>query len=107
MNIECKRCGACCQNAYISMENIKLGTKQGKDFSEWLYNYGLEVITNGEVPLIKFPFPCKHLNKIGDKYECLIYDTRPEICRKHWCQTMKKEREILDKCYGEIINDLY
>lgn len=93
----CNRCGRCCLNAYISMENIKLNTPEGQDFKNWVSNYGLEIITTSQVPLIKFPYPCKYLKKITDKiYECSIYDTRPTICRNHWCV----EQQIMELVRG-------
>jgi len=76
---QCKKCGKCCQILYV---NLKSAPNQ--KHRKWLRDHYIDVIADGKKLIV--PVKCKYQNKIG---LCMIYDRRPEICKKFLCADLK------------------
>lgn len=94
---ECNRCGACCTNESY------MGTLQatGKDVQRWIDEGRWDILqyaqifweTDGNTPLFadlwikddidakRCPFVRKDRGK--PTYRCMIYETRPQVCRDY------------------------
>jgi len=94
----CKRCGNCCKNAYLSMDNFIYESKEGRAMSTWLNNYGCETspMKKGDrnVLLVKLPNKCQHLNENNGCFSCNIYEQRPLMCKNYKCQDYIAKEEI-------------
>jgi Fe-S-cluster containining protein len=74
--MECKKCGNCCQTI-----SIPIRTPSDRQLEFWAAR-GYEVKNTKQGWFLYIPGPCIHL--IEDNL-CDIYENRPEMCRKHWC----------------------
>lgn len=96
----CQRCGTCCLSAFLALANVPI-EQDSQELARWLSYHGCEPMRypgeKGEVLAVKIPIPCKHLasEPAGGKTGCLIYKTRPNVCREYLC---KKARD------AEIVN---
>jgi Fe-S-cluster containining protein len=96
MTFTCKRCGTCCTNyikLFATKDDIYRWKKKGRDDIlnrvRIRYDHTGAIIAGdiwfnprmGEKIIKRCPF----LRKIRktDKYACLIYETRPEICKRY------------------------
>lgn len=89
----CKRCGRCCQEVHGSLEATP------EDIARWRNQHRKDILSHvcvllpGYVADLWFdPVSgeeldyCPFLRKVGSKkYECTIYETRPEQCRDWLC----------------------
>lgn len=74
----CNRCGACCYNPRIYVAVTK-------DIARWLNGFGVRIVTvDGRLAAeINIGTQCKHLSVGNGKAECMIYDSRPNVCRDY------------------------
>ena len=72
----CQKCGECCQSVGIWYEYGNLTDDQIR----WHLYHGAKIIYAEKTKLwgAEYPNKCIHLS---DTKTCLIFDTRPEICR--------------------------
>jgi Fe-S-cluster containining protein len=85
-------------NPIIALDNIPIN-EDIQELGPWLRGHGCEPLTinNGkaEVLAIRIPSICKFLQRNDDgRTSCLIYTTRPKICKMHWCKDVIKEEMI-------------
>lgn len=74
IQMDCKQCGECCRYIVFGM------AYGGADWNEYYYQHGCRIIPG--VGLL-VPSVCQHLKQKGstNRYECDIYQTRPQLCR--------------------------
>jgi Fe-S-cluster containining protein len=80
MPIKCSNCGKCCSNIFIPF-------LANEDEKRWIEYHGMEVIENELGTFIRINNPCINL-KDG---LCIIHDTRPDFCRKWFCEDNKEQ----------------
>ena len=94
--MSCKRCGQCCLGAYIALYSIKVDDDK-QEFGRWLNYHSVRIgqmpTDEGDVLLVKISTTCHHLkfNKKTKEAFCAIYETRPQICREHYCDIAKED----------------
>jgi Fe-S-cluster containining protein len=89
---QCKRCGRCCREAHGSLNATP------EDITRWRNQHREDILSHayvfstGDADLWFDPISgeelgqCPFLKKVGQKkYECTIWQTRPEQCRDWWC----------------------
>lgn len=87
----CLSCMECCKS--IGVFSIHPFNEEVKEFYE---TRGAKVTPrpinpNMVVSFVEFDFPCPHLDK---EKGCLIYDTRPNVCREY----PMDGNQIMEKC---------
>lgn len=107
---KCKRCGRCClhygHELPATEKDIQLWEKEGRqDILDYVDTvepmegivlaYDLWFIPNKDRQASRCPWLKKGRNK--PYYTCLIYDVRPEVCRKY---PKNKKHALRDKCSG-------
>lgn len=72
--LDCQDCGACCREAYHSVE-VQPDDPCCSKLKSWIVDRGtyLEIRRDGD--------HCSALHRDGKRYLCVIYDDRPETCR--------------------------
>ena len=87
---ECTRCGKCCITATFKFGFVKEGQNQQNldDMSVWLSYHGCDVMQektdDGISYYVRIPTICRYLD-ITNEYACSIYNTRPDVCRRYFC----------------------
>ena len=78
-DFKCKRCGECCKilTIYVNKRDSarinKLGYEDYNDFDNFI-----------KKPILKKPNnKCIFLTKVGKKYSCKIYESRPKACKDY------------------------
>ena len=104
---QCKRCGRCCR------ESQGFLSATPEDITRWRNQHREDILSHAYV----FPLDyadlwfdpvsgeelrhCPFLKKVGHKkYECTIWETRPEQCREWWCVLCYEPRSFKE---GESI----
>ena len=125
MKNKCERCGSCCVQLEgiinISREDIRRWIKDGRtDILQYCAGWSNGCLTFSKKKLERHLtgginmemwfdpengddiFLCPFLrNKPGDQqFECIIQDTKPEICRDYFCYP-KDMRQIIKKPFEE------
>lgn len=83
----CQRCGQCCREMMFTVDHTD--DSAGKDHLEWARLHGLDIVFSRDPRGkqwwgIKLSIPCSQLNEEADgTYRCLIYEKRPQMCRKY------------------------
>ena len=91
----CRRCGVCCSSAFLALANVP-ADQDREGLARWLSYHGCEPMRypgeNGDVLAVKIPLPCKHLacEPESGKTSCLIYESRPRVCRDYLCDKAKE-----------------
>ena len=100
--MECKRCGQCCIEVPISVGILKdtankvkmldgdnSQSAEMKDRTDWFsyHHCNSRTYPDGSVMVI-IPLTCMHLDCTTGETSCKIYDTRPELCKRHRCTKM-------------------
>ena len=86
---DCKKCNALCCKTFSLCYPKSLEKEEPLMFSEvkrfqMLDTDLIEVIEEKDVFLVKFKFPCKHLNSRRGIYSCEIYTgNRPKLCEEY------------------------
>ena len=89
---QCKRCGRCCREAQGFLQATP------EDIRRWRSQHRQDILSYADIYPLDFAdlwfdprsgrelSRCPFLKKVGrKKYECTIYDTRPEQCRDWSC----------------------
>ncbi|MFC1669453.1 YkgJ family cysteine cluster protein [Spirochaetota bacterium] len=98
----CQKCGSkCCK--YIAIEIDKPGTKTEYDYIRWyLFHRDMNVFVDHDKKWhVEFKTPCEQLDRDG---KCMVYDTRPKICRTHGNDD--EECEYYDSPYHLYFSDV-
>lgn len=76
----CKRCGKCCIAVSFKIPNLPGEV-------EWLMYHGFNIVEADGNTLARIHIKCTHMKEVrGGKFKCMIYSTRPEVCRDYTCQ---------------------
>ncbi len=79
-SILCEHCAAACCR-YLALPMDKPTSKRDYDDIRWyLMHEGVTVFVEDGDWYVQYQTRCRNL---GDDYRCMIYDTRPEICREY------------------------
>lgn len=77
---KCKRCGKCCIAISFKIPNVP-----GE--AVWLNYHGFNIIKMEDNTLARIHIRCMHMKEVkGKKFKCMIYKTRPQVCRSYTCQ---------------------
>lgn len=90
----CRRCGQCCNKAMLIMEGCNLAEEKYQDLARWYTLHHCEVRAEegtGNMAIL-IPLVCQQLNFNPETglAMCLIYQTRPQICRGYLCEAAQK-----------------
>ena len=93
----CRRCGQCCNKAVLILEGHNMALAKNRDVAQWYSHHHCDVKVDSETGdlAIFIPLVCKHLNydtKSGISH-CMIYETRPQICRDYLCEAAEKDNQ--------------
>ena len=83
----CIGCGQCC-HFFEMVINPKKLLIDNKDIKTAFKNELAVEMSDVVQCSVKVNTTCKHLDKITGK--CTIYETRPDVCRNHFCQRYPK-----------------
>ena len=92
--MECNRCGQCCTYS-VFITDVKVADDP-EEMGRWYRYHHLKVMSvprpGGDVLGVRVPLPCEHLefDTATATAFCMIYATRPQICRDHICEAMEK-----------------
>lgn len=90
----CKRCGQCCMFACVIMEGLKVAEDK-MELGRWFEEHHCKVIPvqrdEGTVLGLRIPLICRNLeiDTSSGTAHCMIYETRPQICRDHICEAAR------------------
>ena len=90
----CTQCGKCCTNPdYMGSlmatgEDVKRWVREARgDILQWVAQLGPDSNPYGDLwisPRTDLEATrCPFVRKLGNKYHCRIYDTRPQVCRDY------------------------
>lgn len=99
MDIQCERCGKCCDTYSFWLGKNRLADDDKLEIARLIKYHGCEPVKNektGELG-IRIPITCEHLDLQDGKAVCKIYETRPVVCKNYFC---KKVIEKAIKKYG-------
>ena len=83
----CQRCGRCCYSAVLCL-NIPI--EDEKEIGRWLSYHRCDPLVmkskDGKSVLgVRIPLVCSQLEYKDGKFNCKIYEQRPEICKEYEC----------------------
>ena len=91
--MECFRCGNCCTHPYIVFDEVDLDKGDPRELIRYYSFHKCEpsqIYKNGKRLLaIRIPIPCQHYD--SEEKSCRIYETRPVICKEHFCNRILEE----------------
>jgi len=85
----CNWCTLCCNHLSFVIA-IPDNKKKLEKIIRYLLHGAIVFIDNDDEWVAEVGIKCKALN---EKWECSIYDTRPEICRDYWQDECEKHGE--------------